>query len=76
MGGTLTVPSGTIFSIDGGGLAVSSTTFSGAGLTRMTNGTATLTGTTTVNTPFSLSGGTITGAGEPGADRPDHTRLR
>jgi filamentous hemagglutinin len=63
LSGTLTEPSGTIFSLDAGSFAVNDATFSGAGLTRMTNGTATLTGTTTVNTLFSFSGGTITGAG-------------
>ena len=61
--GTLTVPSGTIFSLDGGGYAVNGATFSGAGLTRLTKGNATLTGTTTIDTLFSLSGGTISGAG-------------
>jgi len=40
--------------------------------------TLTLTSTTEPSTiaKLNLSGGTITGAGEPGADRPDHTRLR
>ena len=63
LSGTLTVPSGTIFSLDGGAMALNSATFSGAGLTRFTGAPVTLTGTTTVNTLFSLSGGTITGAG-------------
>jgi hypothetical protein len=65
LSGTETVPSGTIFSLDYGSFALNGATFSGAGLTRLTSATvtATLTGTTTVNTLFSLSGGTITGAG-------------
>ena len=61
LSGTLTVPSGTTFEMDGGTLGLDGTTFSGAGLTQLTS-TATLTGTNTVNSLFSFSGST-TGAG-------------
>ena len=63
LSGTLTVPSGTIFSLDGGAMALNGATFSGAGLTRFNGAPVTLTGTTTVNTLFGFSGGTISGAG-------------